>query len=305
MITLPKVLVIVLSWNRKKDTLETLESLSKSIVKGFKLEILVVDNASNDGTVDKIKKLFPEVYVITNYKNLGFAEGNNVGMEYGLKNEFDYIALLNNDTIVDEGLIKNIFQEHQKYAKAGAISSKIYFAKGFEFHKDRYKQSEIGKVIWYAGGVIDWANVYGSNRGVDEVDNGQFYKTEETDFYTGCFVMYKTSTLKDVGLYDKRYFAYLEDADHSQRMKKKGWGVLYSPKGFLYHKVSQSSGIGGGLNDYYLTRNRMLFGLMYATLRTKIALIRESLRLLVFGRTWQKNGIKDYYLGNFGRGSWR
>ncbi|HET7098723.1 MAG TPA: glycosyltransferase family 2 protein [Patescibacteria group bacterium] len=305
MATLPKILVIILSWNRKKDTLETLASLSKSIVKGFTLEILVVDNASTDGTPDKIKKLYPKVHIIINYKNLGFAEGNNIGMKYGLKNGFDYIALLNDDTVVDSNLIKKIFEEHQKNKKAGAISPKIYFAEGFEFHKNRYKESDKGNVIWYAGGVIDWKNIYGSNNGVDEVDRGQFNETQETDFTTGCFVMYKEKVLEKVGLYDKQYFAYMEDMDHAQRIKMSGWKVLYSPKGYLWHKVSQSSSIGSELNDYYLTRNRMIFGLKYATLRTKQALIRESFRLLISGRKWQKIGIRDYYLGKLGKGSWK
>ncbi len=301
----PKVCIIILSWNRKSDTIEILRSLSKSTTSGFILEIVVVDNASIDGTTEAIKNIFPKVKIITNKKNLGFAEGNNVGMQYGLKNNFDYIALLNNDTLVDKNLIQNIFLEHQKDPRVGAISPKIYFAKGFEFHQDRYKESEKGKVIWYAGGLIDWDNVYGSNRGVDEVDNEKFNKTEETDFATGCFVMYKRKALEETGLYDKRYFAYMEDTDHSQRMKKAGWKVLYCPDGIMWHKVSQSSKIGGELNDYYFTRNRMLFGLEYASLRTKFALFRESVKLLLSGRKWQKIGIKDYYSSNFGKGSWK
>jgi GT2 family glycosyltransferase len=305
MAALPKVLVIILSWNRKDDTVETIKSLSESVVANFDLEILVVDNASSDGTVEKVKGLFPKVKTIVNRENLGFAEGNNVGIRHGLRDGFDYIALLNDDTIVDKNLIKKILEEHQKNEKAGAISPKIYFAKGFEFHKNKYKESEKGKAIWYAGGVMDWKNIYGSNRGVDEVDKGQFDETTETDFATGCFVMYKRKALEEVGLYDKRFYLYMEDADHAQRMKAAGWKILYSGRGCLWHKVSQSSGIGSELNDYYLTRNRMLFGLKYASLRTKFALIRESLRLLVNGRKWQKIGIRDYYLGKFGKGSWK
>jgi GT2 family glycosyltransferase len=305
MAALPKVLVIILSWNRKDDTIETIKSLSESDVTGFDLEILVVDNASSDGTVGEVKKLFPKVKILINRENLGFAEGNNVGIRYGIEKGFNYIALLNDDTIVDKNLIKNILEEHKKNEKVGAISPKIYFAKGFEFHKNKYKESEKGKVIWYAGGRMDWKNIYGSNRGVDEIDKGQFDETGETDFATGCFVMYKRKALEEVGLYDKRFYLYMEDADHAQRMKAAEWNVLYSGKGYLWHKVSQSSGIGSELNDYYLTRNRMLFGLKYASLRTKFALIRESFRLLACGRKWQKIGIRDYYLGNFGKGSWK
>ena len=106
-------------------------------------------------------------------------------------------------------------------------------------------------------------------------------------------------------MYDKRYFAYLEDADLSQRIREAGWKVLYSPNAHLWHKVAQSSGIGSDLNDYFLTRNRMLFGMRYASLRTRFALLRESLRLLVNGRKWQRIGIRDFYFGRLGKGSWR
>ena len=301
---LPHVAVIILSWNRKDDTIETIRSLVKCNTKGFRLEILVVDNGSADDSVEAIRKLkIKNLKLKINKSNLGFAEGNNIGMRDALKRGFDYIALLNDDTSVDVNLVKNIIVEHKNHPDAGAISPKIYFAKGFEYHK-KYTDSELGKVIWYAGGDIDWNNIYGSNHGVDGVDHGQFDKVRETDFATGCFVMYKVNVLKEVGLYDKRFFAYMEDADHAQRIKKAGYKVLYSGKGWLWHKVSQSSGIGSELNDYFLTRNRMIFGMRYASLRTKFALLRESIKLLLSGRKWQKIGIKDYYLGNLGKGSW-
>jgi hypothetical protein len=299
---LPKVCVIILSWNHKKDVLENIKSLQASNQNGFTMQIFVVDSGSTDGTVEELLKLNIKVKKLD--KNYGFVKGNNIGIEEALEEGFDYIAIQNDDTLVDSNLVKNILLEHQKNDKAGAISPKIYFAKGFEYHK-KYKDSDLGHVIWYAGGLMDWKNIYGSNRGVDEVDHGEFDKTEETDFATGCFVMYKAKALKEVGFFDEKYFAYMEDVDLSQRMKKAGWKVLYSPRGFMWHKVSQSSGIGSQQNDYYLTRNRMLFGMIYASFRTKLALIRESLRLLFSGRDWQKVGIRDYYSGRFGKGSWK
>jgi len=326
-----KVSVIILSWNVKKDTLETIKSLLKSKISDFNLEILVVDNASTDGsaeTVDEFSRKFASatkkalkknrgsvapirnnsrnisLKLIKNRTNLGFAEGNNVGIKYVLERGADYIVLLNDDTIVDKNMLSTLLKEVNRYKNVGAISPKIYFAKGYEFHK-RYKNEDLGKVIWYAGGDIDWNNIYGSNHGVDKVDYGQFDKLRETSFTTGCCVVFPRRVLEKVGLYDKRYFAYMEDADLSQRMRIAGWKVLYTPRAHLWHKVSQSSGIGSDLNDYFLTRNRMLFGLKYARLRTKLALIRESMKLLISGRKWQKKGIRDFYLRRFGKGSWK
>lgn len=306
-----RVFVIILSWNVKKDTVETIKSLLKSRINNFFLKIVVVDNGSNDDSAREVAKLFKTTKIkkgittklIELDKNLGFAEGNNVGIRFAQEAGADYLVLLNDDTHVDINMVSNLLKEIKTHKDAGAISPKIYFVKGYEFHK-RYQSKDLGQVIWYAGGDIDWDNVYGSNHGVDEVDVGQFDKVRETDFTTGCCVIFPRKVLKQVGLYDKRYFAYMEDADLSLRMRKAGWKVLYTPRAHLWHKVSQSSGIGSDLNDYFLTRNRMLFGLRYARLRTKVALLRESFKLLFTGRKWQKIGIRDYYLGRFGKGSW-
>ena len=152
---------------------------------------------------------------------------------------------------------------------------------------------------------MDWDNIYGSNHGVDEVDKGQFEKTRETDFATGACMLLRSEALKDIGLFDEKYFMYLEDADLSEKLKKKGWEVLYTSKTEIWHKVAQSSGIGSDLNDYFITRNRLLFGMRYAKCRTKLALVRESFKLLLTGRRWQKTGVRDFYLGRFRKGSWK
>ena len=304
---LSKVFIVILNWNRKDDTLATVKSIENLVVKGFELTTVVVDNGSTDGSrkaLEDYRISTGKYKYIQNSKNLGFAEGNNVGMRYCLKKGADFVMLLNDDTIVDSNLVIDLLKVFEKYPDAGILAPKIYFAKGYEFHK-RYKDSELGRVIWYAGGDIDWNNIYGSNHGVDAVDTGQFDKVVDTDFATGCCMFVRKEVLKKVGLFDKRYFAYLEDADLSQKAKKAGYRVLYAPPAKLWHKVSQSSGIGSNLNDYFITRNRMIFGLSYASLRTKLALIRESLRLLAKGRKWQKIAIRDFYLGRFEKGSWQ
>jgi hypothetical protein len=88
-------------------------------------------------------------------------------------------------------------------------------------------------------------------------------------------------------------------------MRKRNWKTYYVPKAVLWHKVAQSSKIGSGLNDYFITRNRLLFGMKYAPLRTKLALIREAVKFLVKGRVWQRTGALDYIISNFYKGSWK
>jgi len=107
-----------------------------------------------------------------------------------------------------------------------------------------------------------------------------------------------------IGLFDKKYFLYFEDVDLSLRVKKAGFKVIFCPKAKIWHLNSGSSGSGSSLHDYFITRNRLLFGMKYASLRSKIALIKESLELLKNGRKWQKIGVRDFYFRRYGKGSW-
>ena len=302
---LPKVFLIILNWNRFGDTFECLKSIDNLDDNDFRLQVVVVDNASSDGSLEKLQRLVFEkikLEFVVNKDNLGFAAGNNRGIEYALHNGADYIVILNNDTIVDKDLIASLLKTCQKDNNIFALSPKIYFAKGFEF-KHTYREKDLGKIIWYAGGLIDWNNVYGQARGVDQVDEGQFNQKTETDFATGACLFLPRETINTVGMFDQKFYMYYEDTDLSQRIKLAGKKVVYDPSGVVWHKVAQSSGIGSNLNDYFTTRNRLLFGFKYAPLRTKLALVRESIKFLFFGRPWQKIGARDFYLRKFGKGS--
>jgi len=296
-----KVFIVVLNFNGKEDTLECLASVSRLQVTGYRLQVVVVDNGSMDGSVEKIKsqKLKIKNFIlIENKENLGFAEGNNVGLRFALKNRADFVLVLNNDTFVDKNLIVELLQTAESCQKAGIFGPKIYFAPGFEFHRGRYRAEDLGKVIWYAGGKIDWQNTLFSHRGVDEVDQGQYGQVEETDFVSGCAMFVKREVIEQIGFFDKKFFAYLEDVDFCQRAKKAGFNLLYVPKALLWHKVAQTTGgIGSQLQDYYITRNRLLFGFRWGSSRAKFALLKESLKLLSGPK---RQGVVDFYLRKFG-----
>lgn len=153
---------------------------------------------------------------------------------------------------------------------------------------------------------MDWGNVLGSHRGVNEVDKGQYDRMDRTDFASGCCLLIKREVLETVGMFDEKYFLYYEDSDLAERAKRKNYSIMYAPKAYLWHKNAGSAGgSGSALQDYYITRNRLLFGMRYASIRTRIALLKESMRLLVTGRAWQKKGVRDFYLRRFGKGSYR
>lgn len=300
-----KVSLIILNYNTVKDTLECLLSLKAAkLPKGLSLETTVVDNASSDDSVEQIKVKFPEVKLIESSSNLGFAGGNNLGIKSAQNESPDFVMLLNSDTEVP-GEFWSDFKRSLESCSFDVFSPLIYFAKGYEFHKDRYQKKDLGKVVWYAGGKIDWDNVYGSNAHVDEVDTGQFKTCEETPFATGACLVVRPQVFNRIGLLNETYYLYLEDLEFSLRAKEAGFKVGFVPFFHLWHKVSASSGgAGSALSDYFITRNRLIFGMKYTSLRTRFALLREAFKKLRFGSEPQKRGVSDFLLHRLGKGTW-
>lgn len=300
-----KVSIVTLNYNTEKDTKAFLKSLEKLKTPGFTFDVIVVDNASKTlFTLDKAEQK-SYITIIRSELNTGFAGGNNIGMSRALERGADYVLCVNNDTIVHPDMLKNLLAVLDSDAKIGVTTPKIYFAKGHEFHKDRYKHDQLGKVFWYAGGNTDWDNVKSIHRGVDEVDQGQYDTIEKVTFATGCCMLFKREVLEQVGLFDDRYFLYYEDADLNERIQMAGYEIYYVPTAILTHvNAASSGGAGNGnvLQDYFITRNQMLFGMTYAPTRTRFALLRQSIRLLFSGRPKQKLAIQDFYLGKFGKG---
>ena len=305
-----KVFAVTINFNKEEVTKEWLRSMQNMHTDGFSLDLVIVDNASKVPFVlskDALRQAQGKngnVHVIRSEDNTGFTGGNNMGAEYALQKGADYILIINNDTIVDPDLVKNLLEVLDSSSKIGVTTPKIYFAKGHEFHKERYQKEDLGKVFWYAGGYTDWKNIRSVHRGVDEVDRGEYDTDEKVDFASGCCMMIKREVIEKLGLFDKRGFMYYEDAILCERLKHAGYEIWYVPEAKLWHlNAASSGGSGNELQDYFITRNQMLFGMMYAPVRSKIALIRQSLRYLKNGRPRQRQGIRDYYLGKFGKGS--
>ncbi|MDP3940881.1 MAG: glycosyltransferase family 2 protein [bacterium] len=301
-----KFVFIVLHFRDVKNTKACIESLCHmKSPKDVAVEILVVDNYSPDPFPEnEIKCKIGQVTVVKNAENLGFSGGMNSGMRSALEKGADYVVIVNNDTVFDEAFLQaaNKFIASEK--GMGIFVPKIYFYPGNEYHFDRYKENERGKVIWYAGGNIDWDNVIGFHRGVDEVDFGQHDKERETMYATGCCIVFPKEVIEHVGFFDDSYYLYYEDIDLSMRVRRKGFKIFFVPEAMLWHKNAKSSGGSGSpLQDYFISRNRMLFAMRYAPARTKLAILREGLRLLVSGREWQRKGVRDYFLGRYGKGS--
>lgn len=301
------IFVSIINYNGMEDTLNCLKSLEDLTIRDFKLTVLVVDNASSEifKTDKKEFKNF-KLHILRSSKNLGFSGGQNLGIKYALEKKADYVVVLNNDVLIDKNLLLELLKTFEIKKDCGLVSPKIYFAKGHEFHKGRYEDKDLGRVFWYAGGTMDWKNIIGFHRGVDEVDKGQYNELAKTDFASGCCVMIKKEVFENVGFFDDDYFLYYEDNDLCQRAKRKGFECYYQPNALLWHlNAGSAGGSGSSLQDYYITRNRLRFGLTYASSKARVALLRESFKLLMTGRYWQRRGVLDFYLRRFGKGSYK
>lgn len=300
-----KVAVIILNFNGGEVTLDCLNSFNNHASMNFQLDVIIVDNASTDDSVNSIKKKYPEITVLQNKTNLGFSEGNNVGIQYALNGGADYFFILNNDTILSKNCLNELVEVAQKEKKGGIFGPKIYFAAGFEFHKERYKLHDLGKVLWYAGGKVDWDNVLASHRGVDEVDSGQYDLQIKTPFVTGCAMFVRREVFETVGFFDPKFFLYYEDVDFCKRVAQKGWDILYVPTSTLWHKNAQTAaGSGSDIQSYYITRNRLLIGMRYAPWKAKMALFKEASVLVFLGSLTQKQAVGDFLRKKYGKRTW-
>ena len=296
-----KIGIVILHFRGLENTRDCVKSvLNLDPARDLDVSLLVVDNASEEPYKNSIGK----VEVIRNRENTGFTGGMNTGIKRFLDLDYDYILTVNNDTIFDKGFLKHANDYLKKEDNVGIFSPKIYFYPGTEYHYDRYKVSERGKVLWFAGGKLDRKNFLPSHRGVDEVDSGQYDEEKTMDFATGCCMIFSRETLREVGVFDDKYFLYYEDVDLSLRMRRAHKKLLFMPKAFIWHKNAKSAGgAGSELQDYYTTRNRLLLGSHFAAARTRVALLKEGFSLILRGRKWQKNGSQDFFLRRFGKGS--
>jgi GT2 family glycosyltransferase len=239
---LPKVSVIILNWNGYEVTRDCLASLQESNYASF--EVILVDNGSDDSSAEKLAQEFGEVRLIKNPTNLGFTGGNNVGMRDALGRGAEYVLLLNNDTVVSPGFLKELVRVAEDDPKIGILNPKIYFF-------------EPTDMIWYGGGMHKpW---WSFPKHIDYLkrDSSRNGKPREVSFVTGCACLIKREVVSRVGLLDEHFFFGVEDLDWSIRIVRAGFKAVYVPSAFIWHKVSVTANatLGVGARDYYHARN--------------------------------------------------
>lgn len=297
--------IIIVNYNTPDETKDCLRSLADIETWGFDYKIIVVDNGSKESL--KFSKQYlknnPRLELITSSSNLGFTGGNNLGIKHAANAyDSDFFLLLNSDATVTKDFLKELYLMAKNDPKIGLISPKIYFQKGYEFHADSYSPEQLGHIIWYAGGKIDWSNLFSYHIGVDEVDRGQFEEARETDFATGCCMLISREVVERVGTLDNRFFLYNEDVDYSLRVKRAGLKVYYCPSASVYHKISGSTGgTGSQLQEYYQTRNRLLLTLKHGWNRRKLTALHLIFDLLTKGTPTERKAVLDLIKSDLGK----
>jgi GT2 family glycosyltransferase len=236
----PLTYVIVLNWNGRHETLECLASLSHAVAPA--VCVLVVDNGSDDGSQEAIRREHPGVTLLETGSNLRFAGGNNAGIRYALEKGAEQIMLLNNDTTVDPEFLGAMTRTLRSSPDAGIVAPKILYS------------ADPGR-LWYAGGEISFWTGTMRHRGIHEPDAERFDIPCETGYASGCCLLAKRSTVERIGLLDESYFMYSEDADWCMRARRAGFRIMYEPRARVWHKVSVSA--GGHLSSFKL-RNKFV-----------------------------------------------
>jgi GT2 family glycosyltransferase len=237
-----KVFVVIPNWNGADMISECLTSLEKQ---SLRHSVVLVDNGSIDDSVEIVAKKHSSVKIIKLPENTGFTGGVNTGIEYALKHGAEAVALLNNDAVAESKWLENLTKTLKKSKTCGIVTSKFL--------------SFDGKKIDSTGDIYtSWGLPY--PRGRDELDSLKFGETEEIFGASGGASLYRAEMLKEIGLFDQKYFAYLEDVDLSWRAQLAGWKVLYEPKAIAYHKIGATSGRIKGFSTYHYMKNLpMLF----------------------------------------------
>lgn len=234
--------IIILNWNGYQDTQACLKSLQDQTDQDFCT--VVVDNASTDGSYEKISSSFPHVQWIINQQNEGFAKGNNIAISYALKKGADLILLLNNDTIAEKDMVEK-------------------FKKGHKLHPDALIS---GKIInFFTPSILDHlGGHYNKNKGEfdllghRDIEKNYLKPIATLDYLCGCALLVPKEVFEKIGLLDEDFFLYWEDADFSIRAKKASFQLMVYPEAKVFHKVSQSSK-GKFHHAYFFWRNRLLF----------------------------------------------
>jgi GT2 family glycosyltransferase len=255
----PKVQIVLLNWNGWQDTLACLASLQGIIYSNY--EIILVDNASSDGSVDKVRDAYPSVKVLRSQENLGFAAGNNVGIRQALENGADYVWLLNNDTVVEPDSLSHLVQRMKERPEAGMCGSTLVYYENRE-RVQALAGARYNKWLGVAAHIGDGI----PRRNLPTADKVE----SQMSYIVAASMLVSRSFIETVGPMNESYFLYYEELDWSTRARG-CFSIVYAPKSVVFHKKGSSIGTSKQTtpaekrfrSEYFMVRSRLIFTRRY------------------------------------------
>ncbi|MBO6497572.1 MAG: glycosyltransferase family 2 protein [Roseivirga sp.] len=243
------VAIVLLNWNGFNHTIKCIESLRDITYNNA--EVVLVDNGSENSEVEKLREI-AGIKLIENDKNYGFTGGNNIGLKYAFEHGYDYLMMLNNDTIVEPGFLEPLINGFDE--GTGAVQPKIY-------------TMDPPDTIWNAGGKFNkWLGLT-KTIGSGAKDNPSFDVQMEVDWITGCAMVFPARMISEIGYLDDNFFILFEDSDWSLRCRTKGYKLKYVPQSRIYHfesatavsRVKGKEGFRSPFRQYINIRNHLYF----------------------------------------------
>lgn len=240
-----KLSIIIVSWNVKQELINCLRSIVEN-PPSYGYEVITVDNASNDGTIETLQKDFPNVKLIVNNENRGFAAANNAGLKQA---QGEYILYLNPDTIVHHGALDILVDFLDNNTNAGACGPKL-------LNDDGTLQPSIRKVpdfrsALYQNTILRRLGLFRNNYRQYRMLDFDFEKQIDVDVIMGAALMVKHSILKEIDGMDEAFFMYYEEADLCYRIQKAGWRIVFLPNAQITH-------LGGKSSDQIPVKTKMM-----------------------------------------------
>ena len=216
----PKVVAVVLNWCGEEMAAACIRSLQEDPYPN--MEILLVDNGSPDGSGDRLHARLPDIPFLQTGENLGYTGGNNRGIARALERGADYVLILNHDTTVEAGAVGRLVATCEEEESVGGVCpSIVYF--------------DAPERIWYGGGDFSALRGLGVHRRVGVALNGR-RAPEPVTFLSGCALLCPAVVFREVGTFAPEFFAYVEDADLSLRLRRAGWKLLHEPRARVRHR---------------------------------------------------------------------
>lgn len=246
--------IITINYNGLKDTCELMETLP---LDDTSIEVIVVDNASRQDEASVIEQRYPQVKVIRSSENLGFAGGNNLGIEASCGK---YLYFINNDTLLSlqgnaiakpkhgmQAELRSLVERLESDPQIGMVCPKIRFTWG-------------DNLIQFAGYTpLSRVTLRNNAIGFNESDYGQYDTAHPTPYGHGAAMMVRREAIDKAGMMPTCFFLYYEELDWSMMIRRAGYTIWYEPASTIYHKESQTTGQASPLRTYYITRNRLFF----------------------------------------------